>query len=840
MRTTHLIWPLAVAAFIVMACMPSLASAQLVNDYGLTYAGQSTCLDCHPAAFASTQHAAMVQWGAAPSAATSWPIQGSLAGNSGLTIAQSDIAFTFGDRTENQDPDEPHSTFDYATYDPTATTAPQFNRLNVTFDTTTKLFNIPQGPAGITKSSYGTCEKCHQLGVTKPTTTGQVVPNSNVTSQPTSATFDAWAGVSHATPATSAQSFVPGSSIQCENCHGTGVNDPSTNHFSAGTSIVGFGSNDVASHKILDSQICGACHNSSTDVTGTLGTVGWTPDQTLTAFVNITSQTVNPAYTASPGVMFAKQNQGLLDANFYPNGSANGNAGHVNYSYYNEWLQSGHSVRVQVSASSTSASWYQKNVGSHFSINAASTSVGCLECHTGEGYLSRKGAAIMSGFTLTKADSGFYGQECAICHTPHAADGGGVELRTPDPGNTSICEDCHNWQLEVLATGSSTPSSGASIQPTSSTRAVSHPEREMRMGKGLLDVDPALGHTNQAMPGAECQDCHMPQTFEGSAGNFHSHRMLPMLPGNADTWGVPVGGDSCTPCHAGETRAQLQANIDLWTSQASAANTLALSAMAAAAARHGEYTSATVNTLAGADLWGRANVNEQFYTADGSGSVHNPPYILAGLVKAAQLAKSIDGTFAAISAPGSVAADTVFGISGTLVNGDGTRAATATVSLWTGSTQVASTTTDANGNFAFMLAEASSTTYTMKWQRSSNTITWLSKTATVSVIKTTTRLSIARSASAITLGRSVSLSGELERSPFTADHDLTGASVRIQARRPGTTTWTTLTTKTTNSDGRYAYAYKPNRRGTWLFRATYGGSSVYASATSPSISVVVR
>ena len=69
---------------------------------------------------------------------------------------------------------------------------------------------------------------------------------------------------------------------------------------------------------------------------------------------------------------------------------------------------------------------------------------------------------------------------------------------------------------------------------------------------------------DEYMPGAECEDCHMPKT--NKAETRISHGMKPMLPGDAEKWqaeaGYAAGQDSCSGCHPSRTRDQLQANID--------------------------------------------------------------------------------------------------------------------------------------------------------------------------------------------------------------------------------------------------------------------------------------
>jgi len=473
---------------------------------------------------------------------------------------------------------------------------------------------------------------------------------------------------------------------------------------------------------------------------------------------------------------------------------------------------------------------------------------GCLKCHTGEGYLVRKatthgvtssdvatagntvaGLNIVRDYPLSKTTAGMYGEECSICHTPHGQDAGGVEVRTPDSGNASVCEDCHNWQIEVLKNGTSIPVAGLSVTPSTSFAAVSHPQREILHGTGMFEVPAASAF----MPGATCEECHMPATYGGSAGSYRSHRMLPMLPGNADAWGVPAGGDSCTPCHAGETRTELQANIDTWQGDAADAAADAADALAAAAARHGEYTNAAVNTVAGADLFGRAYVNTQFYQKDGSQGVHNPPYIMAGLRKAIELANSIDGQIT-VAAPSFAVYGQMFGIQGTFAEGDHSPAAGVTVTLWNGSTKIGTTVTDDAGIYHFAMAENSQTTYTVRWTRSSNAADNLTKSVTVKFEKMPTTLNIVRSVSSVTHGHAFTLRGEL-------NPDMVGpASVSVQYKKPGSTKWVVLRSVSTNGDGAYSISFSTSTKGTWQFRSVYAGSNGWLASTSATAKVLVK
>ena len=73
------IFILLVVALMGMLCVPALASATLVNEYGMHYAGQSTCLGCHsryapgnPLRVDSALHGRFAQAGILPAAPENW------------------------------------------------------------------------------------------------------------------------------------------------------------------------------------------------------------------------------------------------------------------------------------------------------------------------------------------------------------------------------------------------------------------------------------------------------------------------------------------------------------------------------------------------------------------------------------------------------------------------------------------------------------------------------------------------------------------------------------------------------------------------------------------------
>ena len=181
------------------------------------------------------------------------------------------------------------------------------------------------------------------------------------------------------------------------------------------------------------------------------------------------------------------------------------------------------------------------------------------------------------------------------------------------------------------------------------------------------------------------------------AANRISHGMKPMLPGDAERWNTAAGGayqgeDSCTGCHPSRTRSELQVSIDGWQEDATAQAAKVVTAITAAKTRS-EF-SATATTNPGYELVGRATWNYKAFENDASESVHNPTYIMAGLVKAEQMAKSVGGRFSYTSASTSVRKGRTGHVVGRVVNGDGSSAAGASVTLLRGSTVLGSTKAD--------------------------------------------------------------------------------------------------------------------------------------------------
>jgi hypothetical protein len=836
MRVSRWCHLMASAALVAAVIAPVSASALLTNEWNQQFAGTAACTAaCHPG-YDQTSHGLFANTGtdmAPASDSGMWPIafaegeevtaDGVIALGAGTGLYEY-LKFGAFESSPTLNAQVPFGVF--VGWDPAAPSIWEID-----------------GTTGVEFEQYA-CNQCHQVGAVKagvtPPAVGNFAPGGAFNR--IAGTANTWALPAGADPDVFA-SYLPGAGIQCERCHGTGVAaGDETAHWTSGVEIVGFNTPamkptaKVTSYKILDSQVCGQCHGSFK----TGGNVaGYTPDQELKDFL--------PNYYTLADVPGTR---------FFPNGENKG----LKHVYYTEWALSGHSVRGAITATDTRALPYQASGASHYS-STGSSRVLCNRCHTGEGYLKRKGAAIMGSWTEGVNTAGNYGQECAVCHISHGAVGAdsnaegaaineavGMAVRSPEKANgsystlglgidnKSICEDCHNWQREVANAGAA-PSLPATVL---SSKYVSHPQREIYHGRAMLEIPQGADF----MPGAKCEECHMPATkadvpnvgltrYENRSFKRYSHRMFIMMPGDAEAWGLAPWGDSCSPCHAGETQAELQANIDSWQATAGDLATEASSAIAAAVA--GGHNSAAGDV----DLLKRAWANVDLFNQDSSGGAHNPTYEQAGLAKALQLAKSAGGTLS-IMAPARVGSSSIFGIMGVAENGDGSAAAGVSVTLWNGASKLGTAVTDEDGNYAFAYSQAVAKTYTVKWTRSSQSVSDLTSSVTVDmdIIKLATDLSLSISKQTAKRGTSFVLSGELHAGD--GDADVSGVTIVLTYKKPGNTTWRSWVSVPTTATGSFKRTTSNSTLGTTTYRARFAGSTYYLGSSAQAKIKIVR
>ena len=715
-------------AVVVFAALfvPAAAFGSLTNDYGLNFAGQAKCQTCHeasdPAKFTAL-HSGFATVGITPAVPESWTViraagnppqvpgtKGALY-NGGGEYAVSLPWITLGNYPKNSATEylfwqtgTPAGTMPWHLVEGLAA-EPGGEWLIASEDLAVGLYDV----------LYDSCRRCHMLGSTKASTSTTVtVPNEAATIKPGPTTQNGWSYDASSTAADFVKDPAvsqPGMSIQCEACHGTGTK-VAGGHMGTGTKI------NTDLETLGNSQVCGQCHGSWTDVPGTMGVYGYTPNNPLYNFVNVNGVSQGASYTKIPtdDEFMATPTTYWM----YPNGSnARGN-----HFYYDEWSASAHSYRAAYTKDSPEAMTFQKN-GGGFYAQAAPAQVRfdakCYECHTGEGYLKSKDAEIAEDFTPTADNVGQMGQECSVCHGGHPSAVGAEDVvREPDKAgersaaglsedNTSICMDCHNWQFEVQGQ----KPVYAPMKNLEDHASPSHPQRETLRGYAMVEI----GQKGEYMPGAECEDCHMPKT--NKAENRISHGMKPMLPGDMAKWQgaakYAYGQDSCSKCHGGATRDELQTMIDLWQGEAADQATATSDAIKAAEKRK-EFSWKNKKS-AGYILVGKATWNYKVYENDASGSVHNPDYILDGLWRAEALARSVGGYFAALGGGKGV-------VSGIVMNGDKTPAIDGKIILVkNGKPTKQWAMSDYKGGFAFPVKGKGN--YAFEWKRASDKATWL-------------------------------------------------------------------------------------------------------------------
>ena len=383
-----------------MLLLPALASATLVNEYGMHYAGQAMCLGCHARMDPDTLalHGRFATSGVSPTAPEAWtafqapgaipPVAGtgqiSYTAGGSYSITGLDWV-TLGDSSE-----EGNSATEYLFFKGSS-------------DPTVMPWNIVEGlswepggewmvaaeepDTGLYDATYN-CQRCHMLGTTM-NGTGKTIPNPAASISPSAGTAVQWARDESKTVAdfmSDASVSTPGLGIQCEQCHGTGQAS-ATGHMITGVNV------STTLDVLGQSQVCGQCHGSFTTVAGTLGIYGYTTNIALRNFVDVNGVSGGQSYTKIPTeTEFAASPAAYW---MFPNGS-NAKGGHY---YYDEWAASAHSYRPALAFTSpdpapADAMAFQasgKGVYSNNLFGTDTVAAGCYKCHTGEGYLQTKG-----------------------------------------------------------------------------------------------------------------------------------------------------------------------------------------------------------------------------------------------------------------------------------------------------------------------------------------------------------------------------------------------------------------------------------------------------------------
>jgi hypothetical protein len=775
---------IAVCALITAGSLGAPTAAHGADAYGRTYAGQAACLSCHGETagrwqvgrYLGTAHSRSVtDVQAAPGSliptvgnTTLWP---SPSTGGGLTFRPADVRWILGD---------PGGTRQYLSVYRNDTTHTLSTGVDVgrvsgpaddwwsftstSYDEVLKAWRV-SGKPGV-RIYFQSCGGCHFTGVTRSASATYTLPGG--------------AQMGTATPTAFA-----GTGIECEACHGTGVAAPSpSGHATSGVNV-------VRTKRALESQTCGQCHATMTSMQNSFGGTafsnpnGFTTDKRLTDFVAITGAPyVKTSSTMVPPAI------PTTDKSFYPSGHNRGmsHGGGV----YNEWALSAHARTLRYSG------------GAYWTGSPRET---CLPCHSGEGFLKSIGYGAEGpndiGALPSKLASNTLDVECAVCHTVHAKTGDAQGLRLP-PGE--LCGACHSARIAP----------GATALPGSRPR---YGSKEMLAGHGLIGVPRS---TRPFMGDATCVDCHMPQTRSG----YTSHRFTPMLPGDAEAWGVRVGGDSCTPCHAAMTRASLQQDVDGWQSDTTARIAAAYAAIAAAQSRSASATAA------GKLLIGSAQTNVWFVEGDASLGVHNPPYIAAGLTKASFYSRAVGASFPRM---GVTAFDPYHGLSvafGRLVLGDGSVPAGEPVVIealpgGTSAWVVAATAvTDANGDFAAAVYPTGTTEYRARWAALAGAEQYSPSARVTFASSTTLKASVSR----VRRGRYVTLSGVV--SPGHA-----GRTVTVQYRSGSRGPWRTLSIRLLGAGSAYSVRVRLRSRGDYYYRASFPGDDSHTGSMSGTVRV---
>ena len=303
-----------------------------------------------------------------------------------------------------------------------------------------------------------------------------------------------------------------------------------------------------------------------------------------------------------------------------------------------------------------------------------------------------------------------------MCHSGHPSAVGAEDVvREPDKAgersatgldedNTSICMDCHNWQYEVQGT----KPAYAPQKDLEAHASPSHPQRETLRGYSMVEIDEA----GEFMPGAECEDCHMPMT--NKAENRISHGMKIMLPGDAEKWMTAAkytaGQDSCTTCHPSQSRDDLQIWID--TAQGRRRCTRPKTPRRPSPRPRSARSSPGPTRSRPATSWSaRPRGTTRSTRTTLSGGMHNPDYVVDGLWKA----EAWPSPWAAASRPVAGGKGVV---SGLIMNGDKSPAIDGKLILYkNGKATTQWAASDYKGGFAFPVKGKGK--YAVIWQRAS-------------------------------------------------------------------------------------------------------------------------
>jgi 5-hydroxyisourate hydrolase-like protein (transthyretin family) len=150
---------------------------------------------------------------------------------------------------------------------------------------------------------------------------------------------------------------------------------------------------------------------------------------------------------------------------------------------------------------------------------------------------------------------------------------------------------------------------------------------------------------------------------------------------------------------------------------------------------------------------------------------------------------------------------------------------------------VATNVTDSNGNYSFSQSESALGTYYFRTTYAGSPTYTNATSNVVSVIVTPIATTLNATASVSTVNVSVpfTISGTLSEN--TSGNGISGQTITLQENESGT--WTTVNTTTTNSSGFYQFTLLEPVAGTYQYRTTYDGNTVYSNAISLVVTVQV-
>ncbi|MBS7648799.1 PQQ-binding-like beta-propeller repeat protein [Candidatus Bathyarchaeota archaeon] len=128
--------------------------------------------------------------------------------------------------------------------------------------------------------------------------------------------------------------------------------------------------------------------------------------------------------------------------------------------------------------------------------------------------------------------------------------------------------------------------------------------------------------------------------------------------------------------------------------------------------------------------------------------------------------------------------------------------------------------TNATGHYSYSWVPDTAGSFELRsiWEGNAYALASQSSTQTITVELSPSTLTMSVSQTRTNIGSTVTIEGNL--SPARS-----GASIIIQWRRGGETTWSTLTTVTTDAAGHYTYAWRPDAEGSFELRAYWQGDA---------------